>query len=149
MSNIWAKCEKYGAVPFYGFPVIPKVKDGVLILEFPEGYHISNSQTQEVANHLLRILGDSIVEVTDKVVKVSINDALLAKFIYTHQFDVEYMKEPDKRGAERARHLAQISNYLFQITHELGKSGISFMDIMTMTLPELLSLLNKKSCIEE
>jgi hypothetical protein len=83
--NIWAKCEKYGAVPFYGYPVIPKVEDGMIIYEFPEGYTPNGNQMQEVADDLLEQIGSSIVEVTDKTIKVMIDNKLLALFICEHQ----------------------------------------------------------------
>jgi hypothetical protein len=85
MSNIWAKCERYGAVPFFGFPVIPKVEDGMFIYEFPEGYTPGSSETQDVADHLLEILGSSIVEVTNKIVKVVIDNTKLALLIHEKQ----------------------------------------------------------------
>lgn len=80
--SIWNKCEKYGAVPFFGFPVIPKFEDDMIIFEFPEGYDPHGSETQRVAEVILGMIGKSIVEVTDKVVKVSIDNALLALFLH-------------------------------------------------------------------
>lgn len=110
MNNIWAKCERYGAVPFFGFPVIPKVEDGVFIYEFPEGYVTSNSETQDVANHLLEILGSSIVEVTDKIVKVAIDNTKLALLIHEKQRDY-YM-----RGSTRTMITEQESHELIART---------------------------------
>lgn len=36
--SIWNDCEEFNAVPFYGFPVRPHFKNGVITFEFPLGY---------------------------------------------------------------------------------------------------------------
>ena len=89
--SIWNDCEDYDAFPFYGFPVKPSFKDGFVIFEFPLGYEPNGSQTQEVVNNLIKMFGDDKKckenVVTDKLVKIKIDNDKLAYEIYRH-----YMK---------------------------------------------------------
>ncbi len=65
-----------GSVPLFGFPVIPRFKDGVIIWEFPMGYTPDmgytpkESETHWVAKNLQEKFGGNILEVTNKIVKV-------------------------------------------------------------------------------
>lgn len=80
--SIWEKCKEHNAVPFYGFPVRPSFKNGVIILEFPEGYAPNGSQTKEVAENLREFTGGDIIEVTDKTIKVLPNEKYLGVVIF-------------------------------------------------------------------
>jgi hypothetical protein len=81
--SIWADCQEHNAVPFFGFPVKPSFKNGLIIWEFPLGYAPNGSQTQVVAEKLREFTGGDIVEVTDKVVKVLPNEKYLGVVIFT------------------------------------------------------------------
>ena len=82
--SIWNECEEYNAMPFYGFPVKPFVKDGFIIFEFPIGYDPNGSQTKEVAAKLRTLCGkkhkDNVV--TTKMVKIKLDENKLAILIY-------------------------------------------------------------------
>jgi hypothetical protein len=80
--SIWEDCEKHGAVPFYGFPVKPKLENGLIIWEFPIGYEPNGSQTKEVAEKLHKIVGGELIEVTDKVIKIKPEETKLGYLIY-------------------------------------------------------------------
>ena len=80
--SIWEKCEEHSAVPFYGFPLKPSFKDGIIIWEFPEGYAPNGSQTKEVSEKLKELTGGEIIEVTDKIIKVRPSEDHLAGIIY-------------------------------------------------------------------
>lgn len=85
--SIWNKCDKYGAEPFYGFPVIPSIKNNELLFEFPEGYCPNGNQTQEVAENLLSFVGEEILEIAENRVRIKIDSKKLAMIIYQHQFE--------------------------------------------------------------
>ena len=80
--SIWEKCKEHNAVPFYGFPVRPSFKNGVIVFEFPEGYAPNGSQTKEVAEKLREFTGGDIIEVTDKIIKVLPNEKYLGVVIF-------------------------------------------------------------------
>jgi hypothetical protein len=85
--SIWADCEEFDALPFMGFPVKPSVKDNVVTFEFPKGYAPNGSQTQDVADRLARILEGEVLEVTDKLVRVSFDETNLGTIIYSHYIE--------------------------------------------------------------
>ncbi len=80
--SIWEDCEKYDAVPFYGFPVKPSFENGLIVWEFPIGYEPNGTQTQEVAEKLQKIVGGEIVEVSDKIIKIKPEQTKLGYLIY-------------------------------------------------------------------
>lgn len=83
--SIWEDCEHFNAVPFYGFPVIPNFENGVITFEFPLGYTPHGSQTQKVANKLKKLFKGEILEVTEKLVKVKVNEDSL-KYVFYHYY---------------------------------------------------------------
>jgi hypothetical protein len=89
--SIWNDCEKFNAVPFYGFPVKPHFEDGVITFDFPLGYKPNGSQTQEVADKLQKLFKGEILEVTENCVIVKVNEDTLRYVIYQH-----YLNYADK-----------------------------------------------------
>lgn len=82
--SIWYDCEEFKAVPFYGFPLIPKIENDFIIFEFPKGYTPHGSKTNEVAQKLIEICGIDCKEnlITDKIVKVKLSAEKLPYVIY-------------------------------------------------------------------
>lgn len=80
--SIWEKCRQHNAVPFYGFPLVISFKDGVIIWEFPEGYTPNGDASKQVAEELREFVGGSIVEVSEKRIKILAGDKHLAVIIY-------------------------------------------------------------------
>ncbi len=89
--SIWEDCKQYEALPFYGFPVKPSFKDGIIIFHFPEGYKPSGSQTKEVAKNLAKRFNGQILEASPKWVRVAIDpamiDELLGELFYNDYMD--------------------------------------------------------------
>ncbi len=85
--SIWNDCEKYDAVPFYGFPVVPSLKDGIVTFEFPIGYNPDGSKTKEVAKKIHELYGGEIIEVTTKLVRVKIEMNQLGYILYKYYLD--------------------------------------------------------------
>lgn len=82
--SIWNDCEEFQAVPFYGFPVIPKLEGNFIVFEFPKGYEPNGSKTNEVAKKLIELCGSDCAEnlITDKIVKIKLSDEKLPYLIY-------------------------------------------------------------------
>lgn len=80
--SIWEKCGEYKAVPFFGFPMRPSFKDGIVTFEFPEKYTPNGNQIQEVAEKLAKFLHGEIITVTDNIVKIKASDDAIASTIY-------------------------------------------------------------------
>jgi len=82
--SIWDDCEEFQAVPFYGFPVIPKLESDFIIFEFPKGYEPNGSKTNEVAEKLIEICGSNCTDnlITDKIVKIKLSAEKLPYLIY-------------------------------------------------------------------
>jgi hypothetical protein len=85
--SIWNDCEEFNAVPFYGFPVKPNFENGVITFEFPLGYKPDGSQTQNVADKLQKLFKGEVLEVTEKLVKVKVNEDTLKYVFYRHYLD--------------------------------------------------------------
>lgn len=82
--SIWNDCEQFQAVPFYGFPVIPKLEGDFIIFEFPKGYEPNGSKTIEVAEKLIELCGSDCTDnlITNKIVKVKLSAEKLPYLIY-------------------------------------------------------------------
>lgn len=82
--SIWNDCEEFQAVPFYGFPVIPKLEGDFIVFEFPKGYNPNGSKTNKVAKKLIKLCGSNCKEnlITDKIVKVKLSAKKLPYLIY-------------------------------------------------------------------
>lgn len=91
--SIWEKCREHNAVPFYGFPLKVSYKDGVITWEFPEGYNPNGSQVQEVAHKLREFVGGSIIEITDKKIKILAGEKHIAVILYQAFLDQNIMSK--------------------------------------------------------
>jgi hypothetical protein len=80
--SIWEECQEHNAVPFFGFPVKPSFKNGLIIWEFPLGYTPNGSKTKLVAEKLCELTGGDIIEITDKMVKVLPSEKYLGVMIF-------------------------------------------------------------------
>jgi hypothetical protein len=82
--SIWNDCKQFQAVPFYGFPVIPKLEGDFIIFEFPKGYEPNGSKTKEVAEKLIELCGSDCTDnlITNKIVKVKLSAEKLPYLIY-------------------------------------------------------------------
>jgi len=82
--SIWDDCKLYEALPFFGFSVKPSIINGFIVFYFPEGYEPNGSKTIEVAKQLIKLCGkkDSENEITDKKVKIKIDNKKMSYIIY-------------------------------------------------------------------
>lgn len=87
--SIWNECEKFNAVPFYGFPVIPKFDNDIITFEFPKGYTPNGSQTKKVSENLQKLFDGEIIETTENIVKVKIGRNSLKYVFYQYYLDNE------------------------------------------------------------
>ena len=90
--SIWNDCEEFQAVPFYGFPVVPKIESDFIIFEFPKGYEPNGSKTNEVAKNLVKLCGIDCDEnvITDKIIKIKISSEKLPYLIYNMYMDSRF-----------------------------------------------------------
>jgi hypothetical protein len=80
--SIWEKCQEHNAVPFFGFPVKPTFKNGVIIWEFPEGYAPNGDKTSDVAKKLQEFTGGDLIEVSQNVIKILPSEKHIGVFIF-------------------------------------------------------------------
>ena len=82
--SIWNDCEKFKALPFYGFPVIPRLESNFIVFEFPKGYEPNGNQTDRVAEKLIKFCGEDSPEniIKDKIVKIKLSSEKLSFLIY-------------------------------------------------------------------
>ncbi len=78
--SIWTDCEEHeGAVPFFGFPVIPSFDGKILTLDFPKGYKPNGgSKTEEVCNLLVKKFGGKPISFDKNKVVVEIDPETVA-----------------------------------------------------------------------
>jgi len=90
--SIWNDCEEFQTVPFYGFPVIPKLDGEFIIFEFPKGYEPNGSKTKEVAKNLIELCGEEHCDniITDKIVKIKLSKDKLPYIIYQMYMDSSF-----------------------------------------------------------
>ena len=85
--SIWKNCELLNAVPFYGFPVIPHFENNILTFKFPLGYKPNGSQTKEVAEKLQKLFKGEVLEVTENIIKVKVDEDTLKYVFYQYYLD--------------------------------------------------------------
>jgi hypothetical protein len=92
--GILQECQEKNSLPFYGFPIQIDVENGILIVNFPDGYTPNGDETKEVADKFGYLLGE-IQNLKKGYFEIKLDDNKLAMFIYHSQFEFNY--DPDKK----------------------------------------------------
>lgn len=82
--SIWTDCKEHHAVPFFGYPVLPRLDGDVFSMVFPEGYTPNGNQMQQLSEKIRRIMGAQIVSVTDTELRIRLASEKVAYVLYEY-----------------------------------------------------------------